>query len=298
MKMSPLVSVVMPVFNGGVYLSDAIKSILNQTFTDFEFIIINDGSTDNSLETIQHFASIDNRVKVINRENKGLVYSLNQGINESKGKYIARMDADDVSNEKRFERQIYLLENEGGDICGCHFNIISDTNKFINNFIAPITKEAIACCLLITNPYAHGSVMIDKQFMLNNDLIYKDIKAEDHKLWSEFYEAGAKFITVNEFLFSYRVHKNSISKSKEKVMQNEVNRNGSFLVAKFKNCFLRDLELFANQEHSFLEEQLLLLSAYKYSKVNKSFIFFKFFKKASLLAKVLVLLKIISRKAK
>jgi glycosyltransferase involved in cell wall biosynthesis len=298
MKTSPLVSVVMPVFNGGKYLSDAIISILNQTFTDFEFIIINDGSTDDSLETIQKFASNDNRIRVINRENKGLVFSLNQGISESKGKYIARMDADDLSNEKRFERQVYLLEKEGGHICGCHFNVISETNKLINNFIAPISTEAIACCLLITNPYAHGSVMLNKQFMLNNGLVYKDIKAEDHRLWTEFYDAGAKFVTVNEFLFSYRVHKNSISKSKEKVMQKEVHRNGDFLVTKFKMRYLRDLESFAKQEHSFLEEQLLLMSAYKYSKVHRSFIFFKFFKQASIIAKVLVFLKIISRKAK
>ena len=96
----------MSVYNGEKYLVKAIESILNQTYTKFEFIIVNDGSSDNSLKIIKEFMKKDNRIILINRENKGLPYSLNEGISIAKGKYIARMDADDISLSERFEKQI------------------------------------------------------------------------------------------------------------------------------------------------------------------------------------------------
>lgn len=93
---NPTISVVISVYNGEKYLSEAIESVLNQTYKDFEFIIINDGSTDNSLEIIKKYQNQDERIVLISRENKGLVSSLNEGIEKAKGKYIARMDADDI----------------------------------------------------------------------------------------------------------------------------------------------------------------------------------------------------------
>ena len=106
-----LVSVILPVYNAQKYLEEAIESIINQTYTNFEFIIIDDGSGDNSLNIINKYQKQDSRILVITRENKGLVYTLNEGINQAKGKYIARMDADDISLSNRFEKQIELLEN-------------------------------------------------------------------------------------------------------------------------------------------------------------------------------------------
>ncbi|HIP11775.1 MAG TPA: glycosyltransferase family 2 protein, partial [Arcobacter sp.] len=103
---NPMVSVLLSVYNGEKYLDEAIESILNQTYQDFEFIIINDGSTDKSLEIIEKYKKEDNRIVVISRENKGLIYSLNEGISQAKGKYIARMDADDISLATRFEEQV------------------------------------------------------------------------------------------------------------------------------------------------------------------------------------------------
>ena len=94
---NPLVSVVMSVYNSEKYLKEAIESILNQTYTNFEFIIVNDGSTDSSLDIIQEYMKKDERIVLISRDNKGLPYSLNEGIEKAKGKYIARMDADDIS---------------------------------------------------------------------------------------------------------------------------------------------------------------------------------------------------------
>ena len=106
---TPMISVVMPVYNAEKYLDEAIKSILVQTCKDFEFIIINDGSNDKSLEIIEKYNIQDERIVLINRENRGLIASLNEGIEKTKGRYIARMDADDISLPDRFEKQIEFL---------------------------------------------------------------------------------------------------------------------------------------------------------------------------------------------
>lgn len=290
MNLNPILTVVMPVYNGGTFLNASVESILNQTFRDFEFLIINDGSIDGSLDVLKKYAETDSRIKIIDRENKGLVYSLNEGISLAKGKYIARMDADDLSEIIRFEKQIELLEKENGDVCGCHFTIISETNKTVNSFVAPITKEAVSCCLLNSVPYAHGAVMFRKSFFDKNKLGYKNVKAEDHKLWCDFYESGANFVTVDEFLFRYRVHKNSISNSKVVIMRREVNKTGKYLIKKYKERYLRDIQFFSKQELSDLEEQLLLLAAYRYSLS----VFFNCFKSVNKKNVVLSTVKIFS----
>ena len=106
--MTPLVSVVLPVYNAEEYISEALKSILNQTYDNLEVVVVNDGSTDHSLHVIRSLA--DKRVKIISRENRGLVASLNEGIDAASGDYIARMDADDISHPERISKQIRLLE--------------------------------------------------------------------------------------------------------------------------------------------------------------------------------------------
>jgi glycosyltransferase involved in cell wall biosynthesis len=108
-KQEPLISVVMPVYNAAQYLREAIDSILNQTFRDFEFIIINDGSTDRSLEIIQSYN--DDRIRLINQKNTGLAKALNNGIAIAKSDFIARMDADDISIPERLTSQFSFLES-------------------------------------------------------------------------------------------------------------------------------------------------------------------------------------------
>lgn len=109
-----LISVILPVYNAELYLKEAIESILKQTYKSFELIILNDGSSDNSLNIINSFK--DDRIILIDRENNGLVYTLNEGINMAKSKYIARMDADDISLSDRFEKQIKHMEENSLDI--------------------------------------------------------------------------------------------------------------------------------------------------------------------------------------
>ncbi len=133
--MNPKVTVLMPVYNAEKYLKTAIESILKQTFSDFELLIINDGSTDGSEEIIRSFN--DKRIRLFNNEqNLGIIKTLNKGLNLAKGEYIIRMDADDISLPDRLELQVkYMEENPGIGISGTQARIFGDTKKFtIKNF--------------------------------------------------------------------------------------------------------------------------------------------------------------------
>lgn len=131
MKIQPLISVVLPVYNVEKYIGEAMDSILNQTIQDFEILIIDDCSTDNTILVAEAYN--DNRIKIIRKErNLGLIHSLNLGFSIAKGKYIARMDGDDVSIPERFTAQVKFLEENGGIIvCGTTYSIIG-SNQTIN----------------------------------------------------------------------------------------------------------------------------------------------------------------------
>ena len=116
--MEPQVSIIMPVYNGEKFLKEAIESILSQTFTDFEFIIVNDGSIDSSLKIIREYANRDSRIKIIDQKNTGIIGALNNALKASKGTYIARMDSDDISNPDRLKKQIEYIEKENAYLCG------------------------------------------------------------------------------------------------------------------------------------------------------------------------------------
>lgn len=216
--MHKLISVVMPVYNGGEYLNEAIESVLHQTYTNFEFLIIDDGSKDRSLEIIQRYAAIDQRIKVISRENKGLVATLNEGIALAKGDYIARMDADDVSLPERFVRQIMALEQTQADICGCHALMIDASGKSIRSLMYPVLPDMFAFYMLFTTPFCHGSVMFRRQKYVNDALSYglnpSYQSVEDLALWIEMYQRGYQFISVDEVLFKYRYLATSFSRTK------------------------------------------------------------------------------------
>jgi glycosyltransferase involved in cell wall biosynthesis len=212
---TPEISVVMSVYNGASYLDEAIQSVLNQTHSDFEFIIIDDGSTDESSQIIENYWKSDERLIVITQDNRGLVYSLNKGIQKARGKYIARMDADDISLPQRFERQISLMKSENVDICGCHVFTIDETGNYISAkiFYTSVLLNKFVLCRTV--PFAHGSVMFKKDFMLSNELSYgqtKYNKAEDYALWIQFSKLGAKISNVDDFLFKYRDVQDSLSK--------------------------------------------------------------------------------------
>lgn len=189
----------MSVYNGEKYLDEAIESILKQTYKDFEFIIINDGSTDRSLEIIKKYKNQDNRIVLISRENKGLISSLNEGIEKSNGKYVARMDADDISLPERFETQIEFMETNK-DVCGTNIQLFND-DKIFKVWNYPEKDYEIK----FMTAFAHPTVIMRKEIF--KSLKYDDCKdAEDYKLWCDIAIHNYKIGNLNKVLLKYRYH--------------------------------------------------------------------------------------------
>ncbi len=197
-----LVSVVMPVFNAEEFLSEAINSILLQSFEDFEFIIIDDWSTDSTQSIVEWFT--DSRIRFFqNEENIWVARTLNKGIKLSKWKYIARMDADDISFSNRLKRQVYLIEHSDYSIIWSWISIIdskwivSGTRKYSREFYPSIGFES---------PVAHPSVMYKKSIMLELSWYDVNIKyAEDYDLWIRAKQAGFLWVNIQETLLYYRM---------------------------------------------------------------------------------------------
>ncbi len=205
----PLISVVLPVFNGAAHIHAAVRSILDQTFDDFELIVINDGSVDETLKILQTIQITDSRLIVMSRENRGLAHSLNEGIGAARGCWIARMDADDFAEPNRFELQVQWLTETGADICGSWVKFFgaSDTRVLRH----PASDAAIKAEILFGAPFAHPSVMM--RAALAKQLPYDPAweKCEDYDLWERAARAGWQMTNVPAVLLHYRQHPSQIS---------------------------------------------------------------------------------------
>lgn len=212
MSRQPLVSVLMSVHNDLQYLRESIDSILNQTFRDFEFILIDDGSTDGSGDLLIDLS--DPRVKLLaNPSNIGLTASLNLGLDLARGKYLARMDADDLSEPPRLQRQVEFLEAHPQiGIVGCSRHLINEEGKTIA--IAPAMEDdlAIRWKCLMGNPFAHPTVMIRRQVLLDYALRYDPSfrTAQDYELWTRLLPRTVA-ANLPEALLRYRL-RNGISR--------------------------------------------------------------------------------------
>lgn len=203
----PKVSVLMPVFNTKEeYLRESIHSILNQTFNDFEFIIINDGSVNNAKDVILSYC--DNRIKYFEQDNHGLVYTLNRGISLCNGEYIARMDSDDISLPERFARQVEILErNPEIGIVGGLISFFPDS-KFEKKYEQyPRYLDLLRECQV-----AHPVVMMRKSVLDRFNLRYDNdyLHVEDYELWSRLIRY-TEFHNIQDILLKYRVHEESVS---------------------------------------------------------------------------------------
>ena len=216
----PKISVVMPVYNGEKYLKEAIDSILNQTFTDFEFIIIDDGSTDKTEQIIKSYD--DKRILYIkNEKNLGVAESLNKGLDMAQGEYIARMDADDISMPKRFEKQIDFMDVhcEYG-VCGTGVIIFQD-DEYICQRMFSESHKALRVDLIFGNALAHPTVMIRKSISESVLLRYDEDfeKAEDYELWTRI-SNNIQIHSIKEPLLKYRIHENQVSTSSNTQQRN------------------------------------------------------------------------------
>ena len=276
-QISPMVSVVMSVYNGQTYLHEAIDSVLTQSYKNFELIIINDGSVDKSLSIIKSYT--DKRIVLIDNErNKGLIYSLNKGIKISKGRYIARMDADDISLPERFKKQVEFLESHVTvGVLGCDYISFNQKNT---SFIKSIyNSHEIKSFLLYTATMCHPTLMLRKQVLIDNGLMYSETAThvEDYDLWCRLV-LHTDFCNLNEVLFKYRDHANQVSRQNREVQlrnSNSIQKNYlknlgfSYLEKNLKTHFLIASNSRIKETQSIIEIEKWLLNLIEQNTVKQ-----------------------------
>jgi glycosyltransferase involved in cell wall biosynthesis len=206
--MKPLITVLLPAFNAEQYIEEAVQSILDQTYPHFELLVFDDGSTDRTLNILKNFK--DDRLKVYpSKKNQGYVYHLNQGIKLAKGKYIARMDADDYSYPKRFALQInYLEKNPQVGLAGTWIKTTGRSHRIVRY---PRHSSSIKILLNFYCTFAHPTVMMRKSVLTKNHLFYKAsfTPSEDFELWSRMQEV-TMMANIPKVLLRYRMHEGQI----------------------------------------------------------------------------------------
>jgi glycosyltransferase involved in cell wall biosynthesis len=212
---SPLISVVLPVYNVEKYIKECMDSILNQTIQDFEILVIDDCSTDSTLDIIDSYS--DDRIKIIKKkDNKGLIDSLNIGFKTAKGKYIARVDGDDINALDRFEKQLNILESKPEiKACGCWLQIINQPNKIIKH---KETHKEISSELLTKCPMSLGATMLVRSAYLDYKFDESKKHIEDYDFWARTAWV-CEMYNIQEVLYYYRVHDNQVSSLHYKVQE-------------------------------------------------------------------------------
>jgi len=202
---SPAVSVIMPVYNGEKYLRAAVESILTQTYSDFEFLILDDGSTDRSYSIISEYD--DPRIKTFSHSNRGLAGTLNRGITHALGKYVARQDQDDISLPERFEKQVEFLEaHPAVGLLGTWARIFEGNTETGRAHRHPSDNAALKFALMFDNPFVHSSMMIRKSVFDSVGVYTTDPgrqPPEDYELWSRIARV-CDVANIPEFLHMYR----------------------------------------------------------------------------------------------
>ncbi len=212
---SPKITVLMSAYNAEKYLAEAIESVLNQTFKDFEFIIINDCSTDKTGEIIKGYATMDQRIRVINNTtNLGLTKSLNIGLKEARGEYVARLDADDVALPERLGRQYLFMENHPElTLVGSWAEIIDEQGQN-KGYLRGETKEyLLKFKMLFSNQLVHSTIFFRRSEVLdsggyNEAYVY----VQDYELYSRLLKKY-RLINLPEILAKYRAHGEAITKN-------------------------------------------------------------------------------------
>jgi len=232
-----IVSVVLPVFNASAYIGAAIHSILDQTFAAFELIVVDDGSSDGSPEIIERIASSDRRIVTLTREHAGLVAALQKGVAVSRGRYIARMDADDISLPRRLEAQVELLDaNPAVDVASCRVEFCSAVPfgtgteryaRWVNSLVSP---EDIARDIFVESPIPHPSVMMRAEALERAGGYQDHGWPEDYDLWLRMHLSGSRFAKVPETLLRWSVRDDSLCRTDKR-----------YSIEKFRACKLHYL---------------------------------------------------------
>lgn len=252
-KYEELVSVIMAVYNTEEsFLRAAIESILDQTYENLEFIIVNDGSDAKTTQVLQSYR--DKRIVIINNiENQGLTKSLNIALKYAHGKYIARMDADDISYKERIEQQYHFMEkNKTVSAVGCW----TVTDGVVSKYLGKISRDYRKVLMLFINAgICHPSAFIRKTFLQEYSIKYDEqiIKAQDYKLWIDIISSGTIEVLPKKLLY-YRKHTGQIS-----IADNKDQKNYDMIIRK---SLLKNLcpELTEIEERQFLEYKKIILN--------------------------------------
>lgn len=206
----PFISVLMPAFNAEKHIAISIQSILVQTYTNFELLILDDGSTDLTFKRTAQFN--DPRIKILkNDKNLGLVASRNKLVSAANGSYIAFMDADDIAHPLRLETQIAALEKNEFDVCGTSHFTLYENNQRIKKSKQFYSDSDIRAIMIVNSPFCNPSITgraeVFKKYIFQSG----SITGEDYILWLNLAIAGIRFANLKEVLMTYRVHDNQIT---------------------------------------------------------------------------------------
>ena len=226
----PKISVLMSAYNSEKYIAETINSVLSQTFTDFEFIIINDGSTDNTENIINSFKDL--RIKYYSQTNQGVSKSLNKGLRIATGKYIAKIDSDDICFKDRLSKQYtYMEQNPSCVLCGSYADIIDESGAYIYTYSPmPTDNEEIKLKMETQNCFIHSTSFYRKDMALKIGGYYEPIKQyfEDYMFFYQLVKQGTVY-NFSESLIKYRVSPGAISsrvrnKKYEALVKNVIHR--------------------------------------------------------------------------
>jgi len=219
---APTISVVMSMYNQEKYVQESIESVLNQTFTDFELIVIDDGSTDTSPQIVTKFT--DPRIRYFsNGRNLGIVATSNRGLGLAQGKYIARIDSDDLAHAERFELQVKFLESRPEiGLVGSYFETIED---YPRTMFTPVQPEEIEDTLMVGNCFGHSTIMFRRELFQLHNLTYPQVGggAEDYAFYLRCIPF-VKMANIPKVLVYYRVHQQQISYVQSELQTNFANQ--------------------------------------------------------------------------
>ena len=238
MSKTPDISLIMSVYNGEDYLAEAIESVVNQTFTNWELVVINDCSTDSTAEILNKYALSDNRIKVhTNEVNLRLPSSLNKALTLVEGKYVARMDADDICLPDRLEKQYDFMEkNPDVALSSCRFITLKNNVYSSGGCGGKCDSESVKALLLVTNPILHPGIIAKAEVIKELKYDKEFTCTEDMELWTRFVMSGYKVENLSEYLMIYRLHDKQITKTTLEKQYTEVIRIQKKYFGKFLKC--------------------------------------------------------------
>lgn len=224
MSQAPTVSVLMPVYNAERYLAEAVESVLAQTFTDFELLVIDDGSTDGSLAILRRYEAQDPRVRLVSRPNTGYVVALNEMLGMARGEFLARMDADDVCMPERFERQVHFLREHPDVVClATVIDLIDLAGRLLHPVTGALTHEEMEQQALDgVVPLNHPTVMMRKASVVEvGGYRTWAMPAEDLDLWLRLARVG-RLAKLPETHLRYRLHPSSVSERQQALQMERI----------------------------------------------------------------------------